>query len=58
MTASACEHVVECEAEEAAATVQAALDSNQMTIIVCKCESGNIEVPAIDTDPVVIRNVS
>jgi len=27
-----------------------------MTIIVCKCESGNIKVPVIDTDPVVIRD--
>ena len=56
--ASACgsEHVVECRAEESAEAVQTALDSKQMTIIVCKCESGNIPVPVIDTDPVVIRD--
>jgi len=36
--------------------VQAALDFDQMTIIVCKCESGNIRVPVIDIDPVVIRD--
>jgi sulfopyruvate decarboxylase subunit beta len=48
--------VVECQAQAAAETVQAALDSGQMTIIVCKCESGNIKVPVIDTDPVVIRD--
>jgi sulfopyruvate decarboxylase subunit beta len=35
---------------------QAALDSNRMTIIVCKCESGNIKVPVIQMDPVVIRD--
>jgi sulfopyruvate decarboxylase subunit beta len=35
--------------------VQAALDAGEMTIIVCKCESGNIKVPVIDKDPVVIR---
>lgn len=54
-TACGCDHVVECQAEEAAATVQAALDADEMTIIVCKCESGNIKVPVIDKDPVVIR---
>jgi len=54
-TACGCERVVECQAEDAAATVQAALDAAQMTIIVCKCESGNIKVPVIDKDPVVIR---
>ena len=55
-TACGCEHVVECWAEDAADTVQAALDSKRMTIIVCKCESGNIKVPVIDMDPVVIRD--
>ncbi|MGD8349039.1 MAG: sulfopyruvate decarboxylase subunit beta [Gammaproteobacteria bacterium] len=54
-TACGCEHVVECRAEDAAATVQAALDAGQMTVIVCKCESGNIKVPVIEKDPVVIR---
>ena len=54
-TACGCERVVECQAEDAAATVQAALDADQMTIIVCKCESGNIKVPVIEMDPVVIR---
>jgi sulfopyruvate decarboxylase subunit beta len=54
-TACGCERVVECQAEEAADAVQAALDAGQMTIIVCKCESGNIKVPVIDKDPVVIR---
>jgi len=54
--ACGCDNVVECEAQAAAETLQAALDSGQMTIIVCKCESGNIKVPVIDTDPVVIRD--
>ena len=54
-SACGCERVVECEAENAAHTVQAALDTDQMTIIVCKCESGNIQVPVIEMDPVVIR---
>ena len=54
--ACGCEHVVECQAEDAFDTVQAALDGDQMTIIVCKCESGNIKVPVIDMDPVVIKD--
>ena len=53
--ACGCEHVVECEAGNAADAMQVALDSNRMTIIVCKCESGNIQVPVIEMDPVVIR---
>jgi sulfopyruvate decarboxylase subunit beta len=55
-SACGCENVVECQAQDAAVTVQAALDSNKMTIIVCKCESGNIKVPVIQMDPVVIRD--
>ena len=54
-TACGCEHVVECVAEDTAGTIQAALDSNQMTIIVAKCESGNIPVDVIEMNPVVIR---
>ena len=54
-SACGCENVVECQAEQAAAAVQAALEANEMTIIVCKCESGNITVPVIEKDPVVIR---
>ena len=55
-TACGCENVVECSAEETPAAVQAALDGNKMTIIVSKCESGNIKVPVIEMDPVVIRD--
>jgi sulfopyruvate decarboxylase subunit beta len=53
--ACGCENVVECSAEETADALRAALDGDRMTIIVCKCESGNIKVPVIDKDPVVIR---
>ena len=52
--ACGCENVVECQAVEAPEVMQAALDSDQMTIVVCKCESGNIPVPVIEMDPVVI----
>ena len=39
-----------------AAAVKAALDSCQGTIIISKCESGNIKVPVIEMDPVVIKD--
>ena len=54
--ACGCENVVECQAADTANVLQRALDSGQMTIIVCKCESGNIKVPVIDLDPVVIKH--
>ncbi len=55
-SACGCENVVECAAEETGKTLQAALSSGKMTIIVCKCESGNIKLPVITKDPVVIRD--
>jgi len=54
--ACGCENVVECTAEDTADAVKAALEGNKMTIIVSKCESGNIKVPVITMDPVVIRD--
>jgi len=54
--ACGCETVIECAAEDTAAAVQAALDSDKMTIIVSKCDSGNIKVPVIDIDAPVIRH--
>ena len=54
--ACGCESVVECSAEETADAIQAALDGNRMTVIVAKCESGNIPVPVIEISPVVIRD--
>lgn len=54
--ACGCENVVECQAEDAPQTMKDALASNKMTIIVCKCESGNVKVPVITMDPVVIRD--
>jgi len=54
--ACGCENVIECQAEDTGKTLQAAIDSKKMTIIVAKCESGNIKVPVITKDPVVIRD--
>lgn len=55
-TACGCENVVECQANEARGALETALAGNQMTIIVCKCDSGNIKVPVITKDPVTIRD--
>ena len=38
------------------AGILAALAGDEMTIIVCKCESGNAKMPVITMDPVVIRD--
>ena len=54
--ACGCENVIECQAEDTAGAIQTALDSDKMTIIVCKCESGNVKVPVITMDPVIIRD--
>jgi sulfopyruvate decarboxylase subunit beta len=54
--ACGCETVIECQAEETKAVLEQALAGDKMTIIVCKCESGNIKLPVITKDPVVIRD--
>ncbi len=55
-SACGCDTVIECQAEDTAATLQAAKDSGKMTIIVAKCESGNIPVPVIELDGPVIKH--
>ena len=54
--ACGCDNVVECAAEDTADAMRAALAADQTTIIVSKCESGNIKVPVIEMDPVTIRD--
>ena len=54
--AAGCDRVVECQAEDTGRVLQDALDSDEMTIIVCKCESGNAKMPVITIDPVVIKD--
>ena len=54
--ACGCENVVECSSEDTAKVLKKAITSNQMTIIVSKCQSGNVKVPVIDIDPVVIKH--
>ena len=55
-SACGCENVVTCQAEDTGRVLQAAIDSKKMTVIVVKCESGNIKLPVITKDPVVIRD--
>ena len=54
--ACGCENVIECSAEDTPGVVKAALVGDKMTVIVSKCESGNIKVPVITMDPVVIKD--
>jgi sulfopyruvate decarboxylase subunit beta len=54
--ACGCDNVIECQAEEAVDVMKAAIAGDKMTIIVCKCESGNIPVPVIELDGPVIRH--
>ncbi|MDA9789593.1 sulfopyruvate decarboxylase subunit beta [Amylibacter sp.] len=54
--ACGCENVVVCQDVDTGKTLQAGIDSKQMTIIVVKCDSGNIKLPVITMDPVVIRD--
>jgi sulfopyruvate decarboxylase subunit beta len=55
-TACGCDNVIECQAEQVRGVLEAAIAGDRMTIIVAKCESGNIKVPVITMDPVVIRD--
>jgi len=54
-TACGCENVVECRAADTADTLRTALQSGKMTIIVSKCDSGNVKVPVIEMNPILIR---
>ncbi|MEO0402382.1 MAG: sulfopyruvate decarboxylase subunit beta [Pseudomonadota bacterium] len=54
--ACGCETVVTCQDVDTGTVLQAAIDSKQMTIIVVKCDSGNIKLPVITMDPVVIKD--
>jgi sulfopyruvate decarboxylase subunit beta len=54
--ACGCENVIECKDVDTGKVLQEAIDSKKMTIIVSKCDSGNIKLPVITMDPVVIRD--
>lgn len=54
--ACGCDNVIEVQDKDLGPVLQGAVDSDQMTIIVCKCDSGNIKLPVITMDPVVIKD--
>jgi sulfopyruvate decarboxylase subunit beta len=54
--ACGCENVIEVQDKDLGPVLQAAIDGKKMTVIVCKCDSGNIKLPVITKDPVVIRD--
>jgi sulfopyruvate decarboxylase subunit beta len=54
--ACGCENVVTCQDVDTGKVLQAAIESKKMTVIVVKCDSGNIKLPVITKDPVVIRD--
>lgn len=54
--ACGCENVIEVQDKDLGPVLQAAIDGDEMTVIVCKCDSGNIKLPVITLDPVVIRH--
>lgn len=54
--ACGCDTVVEVAAKDTAQALTDALAAKRMTVIVAKCDSGNIKVPVITKDPVVIRD--
>jgi sulfopyruvate decarboxylase subunit beta len=53
--ACGCADVVECSAKATAGEVEAALAREGTSVIVAKCEAGNVDVPVITMNPVVIR---
>ena len=53
-SACGCEHVIEVQDKDLGPVLASAIDSVEMTVIVCKCDSGNIKLPVIPLDPVVI----
>ena len=55
-SACGCENVVEVQDKDAGPALEAAIASDKMTILVVKCDSGNIKLPVITIDPVVIRD--
>ncbi len=54
--ACGCEQVIECDAAETPDNLAASIESRKMTILVSKCKPGNVPVPVIDMDPVVIAD--
>jgi sulfopyruvate decarboxylase subunit beta len=54
--ACGCENVVEVQDVDCRAALEKAIEERKMTVLVVKCDSGNVKVPVITMDPVVIRD--
>lgn len=54
--ACGCDNVIEVQDKDLGPVLQSAIDGKKQTVIVCKCDSGNIKLPVITMDPVVIRD--
>ena len=52
--ACGCGNVVEVAASMTADALRSAIAAGEQTVIVAKCESGNVDVPVIELDPIVI----
>lgn len=52
--ACGCSGVVECSAEETTGVISGLLERHESAVVVSKCDSGNVDVPVIDLDPVYI----
>ena len=50
-TACGCDNVIEVQDKDLGPVLQKAIDDRKMTVIVCKCDSGNIKLPVITMDP-------
>jgi sulfopyruvate decarboxylase subunit beta len=54
--ACGCHKVIEVQDKDLGPILQDAIAAREMCVIVCKCDSGNIKLPVITMDPVVIRD--
>lgn len=54
--ACGCDNVIEVRDKNLGPVLQSAINARKMTVIVCKCDSGNVKLPVITMDPVVIRD--
>lgn len=54
--ACGCENVVECPAERTGPVLEEALSGGRMSVVVSKCEPGNVDVPVVPLEPVVIKD--
>ncbi|MCY4259019.1 MAG: sulfopyruvate decarboxylase subunit beta [Rhodobacteraceae bacterium] len=52
--ACGCDNVIEAPAAETPAALSLAIKEHRQTVIIAKCDSGNVDVPVIPLDPITI----